>query len=64
MKPIIEVVVAPTGEVRIETKGFAGATCQEASRFVEIALGKKGREQLTTGYFQQNSQGESVQETR
>ena len=37
----IEVIVSPTGESRIETKGFAGAACQEASRFLESALGAK-----------------------
>lgn len=49
----IEVVVSPTGETRIETKGFAGTSCQEASRGLESALGAKVREQLTADYFRQ-----------
>jgi hypothetical protein len=36
----IEIVVNPQGETRLETKGFAGASCQEASRFLEMALGE------------------------
>ena len=49
----IEVIVSPTGETRIETKGFAGAACQEASRFLESALGAKASERLTAEYFGQ-----------
>ena len=50
----IEVIVSPTGESRIETKGFAGAACQEASRFLESALGAKTSEQLTAEYYLQS----------
>lgn len=46
----IEVLIKPTGEVTVETKGFAGAACQAASRQLEQALGLKGREQLTTEF--------------
>ena len=37
----IEIIVSPSGQVRIETKGFSGSECQEASRFIEQALGKR-----------------------
>ena len=47
MNKIIEVVVSPQGETRLETKGFAGAGCQLASRFLEEALGVRQGEQLT-----------------
>ena len=43
----IKIIVSPTGETSLETKGFAGAECREASRFVEEALGKRQSEQLT-----------------
>jgi hypothetical protein len=43
----ITIIVSPTGETSLETKGFAGAECREASRFVEEALGKRQSEQLT-----------------
>ena len=39
MKPTIEIVVAPTGEVLIEGVGFKGADCEKATRFLEVALG-------------------------
>ena len=46
----IEVVVSPTGETSITTKGFSGPACREASRFLESALGTRLSEQLTGEY--------------
>ena len=39
MKPAIEVLISPTGEVLIEAVGFKGADCEAATRFLEEALG-------------------------
>ena len=39
MKPTIEVMVSPTGEVVIEAVGFKGSDCEQATRFLEEALG-------------------------
>jgi hypothetical protein len=41
MVKTIEIVVAPDGKSRVETKGFAGSECQQASKFIEDALGKR-----------------------
>lgn len=49
---IIEIVVSPQGQSKIETKGFTGAECREASRFLEQALGKRTTEQLTAEFHQ------------
>jgi hypothetical protein len=48
----IEITVGPKGETRVETKGFAGPGCREASRFVEQALGQKTAETLTAEFHQ------------
>lgn len=48
----IEIIVSPQGEARVQTKGFAGADCQQASRFLEQALGKCTKEQLTAEFHQ------------
>jgi hypothetical protein len=48
----IELIVAPDGTSRIETKGFTGADCQQASRFLETALGLRQSESLTTESYQ------------
>jgi hypothetical protein len=58
----IEITVSPTGETRIETKGFAGSQCREASRFIEQALGKRLSEQLTAEFHQQQPQHQALQE--
>lgn len=51
MTPVIEVVIAPNGETRLTTKGFAGSACQGASQFLEAALGSRRQEALTEEYF-------------
>ena len=33
---IIEIIVSPSGQTRVETKGFAGAECRQASEFVPV----------------------------
>ena len=53
---IIEMIVSPKGETKIETKGFTGNECQEASRFLETALGKATSDRTTAEYHQQANQ--------
>ena len=50
MSQTIEVTVSPKGETRIETKGFVGATCRDASKTLEAALGVRESEQLTSEF--------------
>jgi hypothetical protein len=54
----IEIVVSPTGESKVQTRGFAGGECKEASRFIEQALGRRTAETLTAEFYQgqQNAQ--------
>jgi hypothetical protein len=58
----IEVIVSPTGETKVQTKGFAGSSCQRASRFLEEALGARTREQLTSEFYAQQSAQRLAQE--
>jgi hypothetical protein len=46
----IEVIVSPNGQTRLETKGFAGSQCRDASKLLESALGKTTEERLTAEY--------------
>lgn len=48
---VIEVTVLTTGEVVVQTKGFAGAECLSASKFVEEALGRAVTERKTAEFF-------------
>jgi hypothetical protein len=50
MTKIIEIVVSPTGEANVETKGFSGSECCEASKLIEQALGQRTSEQLTAEF--------------
>ena len=59
---IIEIIVSPQGETRIETKGFAGSFCREASQFLEQALGSKMGEKLTGEFYQQQSAQQTLQQ--
>ena len=54
----IEIIVSPTGQTKIETKGFAGSSCRDASRFLEEALGQRTGEQLKAEFHQQATAGE------
>lgn len=47
----IEIIVSPAGEARLETKGFTGSECQEASRFLEHALGTCIHDQVTSEFY-------------
>ena len=52
MSKTIEVIVAPNGQTRVETKGFSGSTCREASEFIERALGRASGEELKAEFYQ------------
>ena len=49
----IEITVSTKGETKVETTGFTGNDCQAATRSLEIALGARQAESLTTEFFQQ-----------
>lgn len=48
----IEIIVSPNGETQVQTTGFAGSECRDASRFIETALGKAVGEQFTPEFHQ------------
>jgi Protein of unknown function (DUF2997) len=48
----IEITVSPTGETKVQTKGFTGGSCIQASALIEQALGRRTVEQLTPEFFQ------------
>ena len=58
----IEIIISPTGETRVETKGFTGAACRQASEFLEKALGERTSEQLTPEFYQSQTEPQSLQE--
>ena len=52
----IEIIISPSGESRVECKGFAGSACRDASRFLESALGKSTSESLTAEFHDSQAQ--------
>lgn len=48
----IEILISPTGQATVQTKGFAGSTCRDASKFIEQALGDTTAENLTAEFHQ------------
>ena len=49
---IIEIIISPTGATTVATHGFTGTACQEASRFLEQALGARLSEQRTSAFYE------------
>ncbi len=52
MPRLIEVIVSPQGESTVQTKGYAGGDCMQASKFLEQALGSVTNEQKTAEFYQ------------
>lgn len=52
MSRVIEVVVSPKGEVSVQTKGYTGGDCLQASKFLEQALGVAGTDHRTAEFYQ------------
>jgi hypothetical protein len=48
----IEIIVTPEGKATVQTLGFSGSSCREASRFIEEALGQRISERPTAEFYQ------------
>ena len=47
----IEIVVTADGQTTVQTRGFAGVSCRDATRQLEQALGKVANERLTPEFY-------------
>ena len=47
---VIEITISPSGTSVIQTKGFAGSACQQASEFLQ-SLGARVAERLTLEFY-------------
>ncbi len=59
----IEITVAPDGQSKVETKGFSGAQCRDASRFIETALGQSVKEQLKPEFHVSTGNEQQLKQT-
>ena len=62
MSRVIEVIVSPKGEVTIQTRGYAGSDCVQASKFLEQALGVTTADHKTADYYQTQTAQQQVQQ--
>jgi hypothetical protein len=62
MPRVIEVTVSPTGETTVQTRGYAGADCQQASKFLEQALGVVATEHKTAEFYNPTALEQQVQQ--
>lgn len=52
MKEII-VKIQPDGKIVVQTKGYQGAECLDASKAIEEALGEVGETKYTTEFYEE-----------
>ncbi len=50
----IEITVSPTGEIEIDAIGFKGSDCEQATKFLEDALGVVAQKHKKPEFHQQN----------
>ena len=51
----IEITIGPTGEIQIDAVGFKGPDCEQATRFLEEALGVVGQKIKKPEYHQHST---------
>ncbi len=47
----IEIIITPEGKSSVQTLGFTGPSCQDASKFLEQALGQRVGERRTAEFY-------------
>lgn len=62
MSRTIEIIVAPNGQARVETRGFVGTDCRQASQFIERALGQQTDELLKSEFHQTATSRQQIQQ--
>jgi hypothetical protein len=62
MSRVIEITISPTGEATVQTKGYIGADCLRASRFLEKALGTPSAEKKTAEFYAETPTEQQIQQ--
>ena len=58
----IEIIINPAGEATVQTKGFTGSACRDASKAIERALGVVQSDNATAEMYQAQDAIESVRQ--
>ncbi len=64
MEKLIEIVIDAKGEALLQTKGYAGTSCRDASRLLERALGAVASDVPTAEMYRQEALPQSQQPLR
>ena len=59
----IEILIHPTGETQVDAVGFSGLDCEQATAFLEAALGQV-RERKRKPEYQQRARARQLQRVR
>lgn len=62
MPRLIEVTVSPQGEITVQTKGYAGTDCLQASKFLEAALGVPLSDKKTAEFYSHQTAAQQIQQ--
>lgn len=62
MARVIEITVSPQGDVTVQTRGYTGSDCLQASKFLEQALGVSTNEQRTAEFYQPAATEQQIQQ--
>jgi hypothetical protein len=62
MPRIIEAIVSPRGETTVQTKGYVGGECQQASKWLEQALGVVADDRKTAEYYDSQANQQQIQQ--
>jgi hypothetical protein len=55
MNRTIEIIVGTTGDIQIDAVGFKGPDCEQATKFLEEALGVVGQKTKKPEYHQRST---------
>jgi hypothetical protein len=58
MKPTVEIIVSPQGEITIDAVNFKGADCEKATAYLEDALGVVKNRAKKPDYHQSRKAGQ------
>ncbi len=56
----IEVIVNPDGSLKIDAVGFQGSDCEQATRFLEDALGKSTGRRKKPEFYRRSTRQQKV----
>jgi hypothetical protein len=55
MNRTVEIIIGTTGEIQIDAVGFKGPDCEQATKFLEEALGVVGQKIKKPEYYQRST---------